>query len=214
MQRPPFGPGAIYREVCRVAREKGQDPPGYHTVYSVIRAIPEDLKTLAIDGEKAYRNAYDLVHRREAERPNQIWQADHTQLDLWAIRDDGQPDRPWLSIIIDDHSRAIAGFSFSFNSPSTLLTSLVLRQAIWRKADAHWIVFGIPTYSTRTTAAISRRSTSSRLPPISSCVSSFPHLGIRVAAAASSVFSRPSTRCSSAIYLATSARAALSANLR
>jgi len=144
LQRPPLGPGAIYREVCRVARAKGQDAPAYHTVYSVIRAIPEDLKTLGVDGEKAYRNTYDLVHRREAERPNQIWQADHTQLDLWAIREDGQQIRPWLSIIIDDHSRAIAGFSFSFDSPSALLTSLALRQAIWRKADVQWIVFGIP----------------------------------------------------------------------
>ena len=144
LQRPPFGPGAIYREVCRVARDKGQDPPGYHTVYNVIRAIPEDLKTLGVDGEKAYRDAYDLVHRREAERPNQIWQADHTQLDLWAKRDDGQAARPWLTIIIDDHSRAIAGFAFSFDSPSALQTSLALRQAIWRKADTHWIVFGIP----------------------------------------------------------------------
>jgi hypothetical protein len=36
------------------------------------------------------------------------------------------------------------GFSFSFNSPSALLTSLTLRQAIWRKADERWIVFGIP----------------------------------------------------------------------
>src|SRR5271157_521059 len=144
LQRPPFGPGAIYREVCRVARDKGQNPPGYHTVYNVIRAIPEDLKTLAVDGEKAYRDAYDLVHRREAEHPNQIWQADHTQLDLWAKRDDGQAARPWLTIIIDDHSRAIAGFAFSFDSPSAQQTSLALRQAIWRKADVHWIVFGIP----------------------------------------------------------------------
>lgn len=144
LQRPPFSPGAIYREVCRVAREKGQDPPGYHTVYNVVRAIPEDLRTLGVEGAKAYRDAYDLVHRREAERPNEIWQADHTQLDLWAIRDDGQPARPWLTVIIDDHSRAIAGFSFSFDSPSALRTSLALRQAIWRKADVHWIIFGIP----------------------------------------------------------------------
>jgi putative transposase len=144
LQRPPFSPGAIYREVCRVARDQGREPPGYHTVYNVIRAIPKDLKTLAVDGEKAYRAAYDLIHRREAERPNQIWQADHTQLDLWAKRDDGKSERPWLTIIIDDHSRAIAGFAFSFDSPSALRTSLALRQAVWRKADVHWIVFGIP----------------------------------------------------------------------
>jgi hypothetical protein len=68
---------------------------------------PDDLKTLGLNGEKAYREAYDLVHRREAERPNQIWQADHTQLDLWAKRADGEAARPWLTVIIDDYSRAI-----------------------------------------------------------------------------------------------------------
>jgi putative transposase len=128
LQRPPLGPSAIYREVCRVADARGQRPPGYHTVYSAIRAIPDNLETLALDGDKAYRETYDLLYRREAEGPNQIWQADHTQLDLWAKRDDGQPGRPWLSVI----------------SPSALQTALALRQAIWRKSDPHWIVFGIP----------------------------------------------------------------------
>ena len=52
--------------------------------------------------------------------------------------------RPWLTVIIDDYSRAIAGFFISFDSPSAARTALALRQAIWRKADAHWIVFGIP----------------------------------------------------------------------
>ncbi len=126
------------------AKKAGTRPGIISHAYNVIRAILEDPRTFAVDGEKAYRNRYDLVHRRKAERPNQIWQADDRQLDLWAIRDDGQPCRPWLSIIIDDHSRAIAGFFFSFDSPSALLTSLALRQAIWRKADVQWIVFGIP----------------------------------------------------------------------
>jgi putative transposase len=52
LQRPPLGPSAIYREVCRVADVRGQRPPGYHTVYSAIRAIPDNLKTLALDGDK------------------------------------------------------------------------------------------------------------------------------------------------------------------
>jgi putative transposase len=144
LERPPLGPSAIYREICRIARARGERPPGYHTIYNVIREIPDELKTLALNGEKAYREAYDLVHRREAERPNQIWQADHTQLDLWAKRADGEAARPWLTVIIDDYSRAIAGFSLSFDGPSAARTALALRQAIWRKADAHWIVFGIP----------------------------------------------------------------------
>jgi len=144
LQKPPLGPSAIYREVGRVARATGQVPPRYHTVYNVVRAIPDALKTLALDGEKAYRETYDLLHRREAERPNRMWQADHTQIDLWATRADGKAARPWLTIIIDDYSRAIAGFFFSFDSPSALQTALALRQAIWRKSDAHWTIFGIP----------------------------------------------------------------------
>ena len=144
LERPPLGPSAIYREVCRITRARGEQPPGYHTIYNVIRAVPNDLRTLGCDGEKAYRQAYDLVHRREAERPNQIWQADHTQLDLWAKRADGKTARPWLTVIIDDYSRAVAGFFISFDSPSVVRTALALRQAIWRKAEAHWIIFGIP----------------------------------------------------------------------
>jgi putative transposase len=86
LQRLPPGPGAIYREVCRVADAQGYRRPSYHTVYKAIRAIPDNLKTLALDGEKAYRETYDLLHRREADGPNEIWQADHTQLDLAALR--------------------------------------------------------------------------------------------------------------------------------
>ena len=43
LQRPPLGPTAVYREVCRVAQAQEQEPPGYHTVYNVIRAIPDAL---------------------------------------------------------------------------------------------------------------------------------------------------------------------------
>lgn len=144
LQRPPLGPTAIHRELCRVAEARGRTPPRFSTVYNIIHGLPQALKTLAIDGEKRYREAFDLIHRREATQPNQIWQADHTQLDLWAKRDDGQVARPWLTIIIDDYSRAVAGFMITFDSPAAAQTALALHQAIWRKSEAHWIIFGIP----------------------------------------------------------------------
>lgn len=87
---------------------------------------------------------FDLIHRREAERPNQIWQADHTQLDLWVRTPSGDPARPWLTIIEDDHSRAIPGYAVNLGAPSALTTALALRHAIWRKADPGWHVCGIP----------------------------------------------------------------------
>jgi putative transposase len=52
--------------------------------------------------------------------------------------------RPWLTIILDDHSRAVAGYALSLHAPSSIHTALALRQAIWRKGDPHWSVCGIP----------------------------------------------------------------------
>ena len=77
-------------------------------------------------------------------RPNEIWQADHTLLDIWLLDEEGQPARPWLTVIEDDYSRCIAGYFLSFKHPNTQHTSLALRQAIWRKSEANWRICGIP----------------------------------------------------------------------
>ena len=58
--------------------------------------------------------------------------------------DGGQLARPWLTVIIDDYSRAIAGFGLSMQAPSAIHTALILRQAIWRKAVPQWHLCGIP----------------------------------------------------------------------
>jgi putative transposase len=83
------------------------------------------------------------MHRTEAHGPNEIWQADHTELDLWVL-EDGKPLRPWLTVIEDDYSRAICGYAVNASAPSALNTALALRQAIWRKTDPGWHVHGIP----------------------------------------------------------------------
>ena len=92
----------------------------------------------------AYSEAFDLVHRREASGPNAIWQADHSPLDILLVRPGDEPGKPWLTIVIDDYSRAVAGYLLSFEPPSTLQTSLALRQGIWRKGDPRWNICGIP----------------------------------------------------------------------
>jgi len=100
--------------------------------------------TRAHEGSKAYKEAFNLLYRREAGGPNEIWQADHTPLDLWVLGERGRPARPWLTIILDDHSRAVAGFALARQVPSALHTALALRQAVWRKADPRWHLCGIP----------------------------------------------------------------------
>jgi putative transposase len=76
--------------------------------------------------------------------PNAVWQADHTLLDILVVDESGKPARPWLTVTLDDHSRAVAGCMAFLGAPSVLNTCLALRQAIWRKADPAWPVCGIP----------------------------------------------------------------------
>jgi hypothetical protein len=56
------------------------------------------------------------VHRREADGPYSIWQADLTPLDILLIRPDGEPTKPWLTSVIDDYSLAVPGYFLSFDA--------------------------------------------------------------------------------------------------
>jgi putative transposase len=144
LEKPRVPIAAIYRELKEFAATTGEYLPSYPAIYRTVRAIPAGLLTLAHQGTRAYSETFDLVHRREASRSNAIWQADHAQLRIRLIREDGSTARPWLTIVIDDYSRAIAGYYLGFEAPSVLRTSLALRQGIWRKSDPRWQVCGIP----------------------------------------------------------------------
>jgi putative transposase len=144
LENPPIPIAAIHRRICQVAQKIGGTIPSYDVVYEVVRQLPTGLVTLAHQGKKAYSAAFELIHRREAERPNEIWQADHTLLDILVRRDAEKAARPWLTVIEDDYSRAVAGYFLFFDAPSTIQTALALHQAIWRKTDPRWHVCGIP----------------------------------------------------------------------
>jgi putative transposase len=134
----------IHRRISTVAREHGWPVPSYATVAAIVRRLAPALLTLAHEGTKRYQEQFDLIYRREADGPNAIWQADHTQLDLWVRDERDRPVKPWLTVILDDYSRAVAGYRVSLAAPSALQTALVLRDAILLKPDPHWHVCGIP----------------------------------------------------------------------
>ena len=143
-QKPRLSCAAIHRKAAGFAQAQGEPPPSYTSVYRLIRRLDPALLALAHEGTKASCEPSDSPHRREAEAPNAVWHADHAELDIWIIGDDGQPRKPWLTIVLDDYSRAVAGYLLSFSAPSAIETALALRQAIWRKAHARWHVCGIP----------------------------------------------------------------------
>ena len=90
--------------------------------------------TLAHQGAKAYRNSFELVYRREAGCPNAIWQADHTPLDIELVQlelDSTRTAKPWLTVVIDDYSRAVAGYFLSFESFANRGNAKLVSLQIW-----------------------------------------------------------------------------------
>jgi len=144
VRKPAASAAHVHRQVTEVAEREGWPVPSYATVYAIIRDLDPALRTLAVEGSKRYAEVFELIYRRQAARPNEIWQADHTLLDLWVVTPSGKPGRPWLTVIEDDHSRAIAGYAVNLDAPSALQTALALRQAIWRKSEPGWHVCAIP----------------------------------------------------------------------
>jgi putative transposase len=150
LQKPAPTIASIYRQVIsfvqtQPSQEKPLKLPSYRTVYALVKEISPALQTLAQAGSKTYNNKFDLIYRRDAGGSNEIWQADHCLLDLWVLNGSTQkPSRPWLTVILDDYSRAVAGYALSFEAPSALRTALALRQAIWTKSDPRWHICGIP----------------------------------------------------------------------
>lgn len=135
---------SLHRKIKETCQKQNWEVPSYAQVYAVSKALSLGLKELAHRGKKEYQTHYDLIYRREAQYPNEIWQADHTPLDILVLNERGKPQRPWLTIILDDYSRAVSGYFLSFQEPSAIQTALVLHQAIWKKSNADWPVCGIP----------------------------------------------------------------------
>jgi putative transposase len=144
LTKPRPSMATLHRLAAAEAGRRGALAPSYSVVRGIVQALDPALVTLALEGPASYRDRHELVLRRRADRPNQIWQADHTQLDILISGATGKPDRPWLTTVMDDYSRALCGYMVFTGAPSALNTALALRQAIWRKSDPSWAMCGLP----------------------------------------------------------------------
>lgn len=144
LSKPRPSIAALRRSLAPVCAKEGWALPSYFVVRSIITGLDPGMVTLALDGAAAYRDKYEILLRRQADRPNEMWQADHTMLDVLIVGTDGKPARPWLTTVIDDHSRALCGYIVFTGAPSSANSALALRQAIWHKADPGWVMCGIP----------------------------------------------------------------------
>ena len=118
LSKPRLSAATIHRRANAVAHERGWRAPSYGSVHAIMAALDPAMMTLAHDGAAAFRDRYELVHRHRAERPNATWQADHTQLDMLILDANGKEARPWLTTVVADHSRVVAGYMVFLGAPS------------------------------------------------------------------------------------------------
>lgn len=85
---------AIHRQVCAIAKDQGWTPPSYDRVRQIIKNLDPALITMAHQGAAVYREAFDLLHRREVPHANAMWQADHCQLPILLLDEAGKPAKP------------------------------------------------------------------------------------------------------------------------
>jgi len=114
----------------RLLVDEGAEVPSQSTF---CRAVREQLSR----AELAYmaagddgRRRYSVYRRWEPEDRNDIWEADHAQLDiLVSVPRWCDPIRPWLTVLIDGYSRVIMGTVLSVQ-PTTAEVLTAIREGI------------------------------------------------------------------------------------
>ncbi|GDY08168.1 hypothetical protein LBMAG52_16540 [Planctomycetia bacterium] len=126
------------------------------------RAIARQIGRLdpwEVDRARWGRHIADRRHsptspQRMATRILERVEIDHTPLKIVVGTEAGPLGQPWLTVLVDYHSRMIVGFCIGFEPPSYAVIMEALRHAILPKTyvrerypsiTSHWPCFGIPS---------------------------------------------------------------------
>lgn len=146
--------------VAARAEEVGESkPPSRMTVYRVLgREIEaqqqrQRSRSIGWQGENLILKTREGLEV-EVRESNQVWQCDHTRVDLLVVDQVGEVlGRPWLTTVIDTYSRCIVGMHLGMESPSAVVVCLALRHAILPKQYSSsyeltqlWGTYGVPRY--------------------------------------------------------------------
>jgi putative transposase len=123
---------ALKREWSRLYNH-GSKAPSYETVRAFIEAeIPEPVKILAREGERAYEERCAPYVLRDPGRmaPNDWWVSDHMIHDVWVMNDNFFPGiapwyplRPWVTLFMDMRTRLVTGAAWCANPSSESISS-------------------------------------------------------------------------------------------
>lgn len=142
------------------AQELGiDDYPSHMTVYRLLQPQIDKRERKQRVRSLGWKGSSLIVKTREGleiavEWSNQVWQCDHTKVDVLVVDQSGEIlGRPWLTTVIDTYSRCVVGVHLGFDAPSAEVVCLALRHAILPKQytgayelQQSWGTYGIPQY--------------------------------------------------------------------
>ena len=116
--------------VWREQRDADRPVPPLRTLQAAFaRQLSAAERVSARRGE-AGRREHGLYLRYEAPHRNTVWQADHNQLPLLVVAPGGRGGRrPWVTLFLDDCSRAIVGWAISLRPSSAEVLAALLVHA-------------------------------------------------------------------------------------
>lgn len=128
----------LFSRVRHECRASGIKPPSLTALRARVtaRSLRERIK--ARDGADAAGDRFRQVKPGpQPERPLQVVQIDHTPVDIMLVDDVTRAciGRPWLTLVLDVHTRMVAGLLLSLDAPSASGTALAITQAVLPKAE-------------------------------------------------------------------------------
>jgi putative transposase len=122
--------GGNVAAVWRQVRDQGKQPPPLRTLQAAFaRELSPAERASARRGETG-RREHGPYLRYEAPHRNAVWQADHKQLPVLVVPSGRRRGRrPWVTLFLDDFTRAIMGWAISLQ-PSSAEVLAALRDAI------------------------------------------------------------------------------------
>jgi putative transposase len=145
------------RVKARAAELGDQKYPSHMTVYRILAPEIEkrsrQVRSIGWRGDRLSITTRDGVCIN-IEYSNQVWQSDHTSIDVLVVDSSGEVlGRPWLTTIVDSYSRCVVGYYLGMERPSSDTVCLALRHGILPKRypstyklSKEWGTYGLPKY--------------------------------------------------------------------
>lgn len=116
---------------------------------------PRELHALKYGSESANQKFGSRPGKLLTHRPLEFVQMDHTKVDVIVVSEDNRKPlgRPWLTLLIDIHTRVILGYYIALHNPSTVSVSCAISMAAMPKQaflkllgreDVEYPFYGVP----------------------------------------------------------------------